>query len=152
MKKEATATPVPLPTNTYAENAAYLQNAEMFETQIQATIKTSLTARYYPKKYEVNTQPSKTIPDQTMSLKTILDRFARGIPMNVGKTPIYENDENALGIDVRSLDLADKERIKEANQANIQNLRTQLEAQKAPKAAPNVQTPTTTPETPANGL
>lgn len=144
--------PGTLPTPDYAQNAAYLQQADMFETQIQAKIKTSLTARYYPKKYEVNTQPTKTIPDQTMSLKTILDRFARGIPMNVGKTPIYENDENALGIDIRTLDLADKERIKDANQANIQNLRTQLEANKAPKTPPKVETPTTQPEKPATGL
>ena len=50
--------------------------------------------------------PSLTIPDQTMSIKEILERYARGLPMD-GKVPIYEGDEGD-GIDPRRLDLSER--------------------------------------------
>lgn len=49
-----------------------------------------------PQKYEVNTLPSKTIPDETMSLKTILARYARGLPINGYGEPVYNGDDDDL--------------------------------------------------------
>lgn len=51
--------------------------------------------------------PALTVPDQTLSIREILDRFARGIPMeNVAKIPSYDGEENELP-DIRTLDLAE---------------------------------------------
>lgn len=58
-------------------------------------------------KRERFTKPSLTIPDETLSIREILDRFARGIPMeNVAKIPVYDGDEMRLP-DVRTLDFAE---------------------------------------------
>ena len=40
-------------------------------------IKTSMNAREFEKNYERNSKPSLTIPDQTMSIRTILERHAK---------------------------------------------------------------------------
>lgn len=60
---------------------------------------------------EINTMPSNTIPDQTMSLREILDRYARGIPPN-GKEPIYHGDDEFVP-DLKRMDLAEIQELKE---------------------------------------
>jgi hypothetical protein len=110
--------------------AQWLEQLELFKQQNLAKLRSPLTARYYPKNYEVNNQPSQTIPDQTMSLKTILERYARGLPIEGQfKDPIYENDPDAMGIDIRSLDLVDRENLKDQNQQRINELQNSLQAQ-----------------------
>lgn len=55
--------------------------------------------------------PSKTIPDQTMPIRELLERYARGLPINgTSQEPIY-NGEDSSGIDPRSLDLTDRQEI-----------------------------------------
>lgn len=52
-------------------------------------------------------KPSLTIPDETLSIREILERFARGIPMeNVSKIPVYDGEENELP-DLRTLDISE---------------------------------------------
>lgn len=51
-------------------------------------------------------QPSMTVPDQTMSLRTLVDRYAKGMLQPEGKEPIY-HDEDGTGIDIRKMDLVD---------------------------------------------
>lgn len=71
---------------------------------------------------ESSRQPSLTIPDQTMSMREIMDRFARGLPIEAGKVPVYEGDED-ITPDWNRLDLSEKmelareasEKIKEFN-------------------------------------
>lgn len=53
------------------------------------------------------TEPSKTIPDQTMSIRQILSRYASGQPVtmhNQGE-PLW--DEEAKGINPKTLDLSE---------------------------------------------
>ena len=73
-------------------------------------IKHSMNANTFAKNYEFNTQPSLTIPDQTMSIRTILERHSRGLPIDGIKTPIYEGEENDLP-DWRKLDLAERQEL-----------------------------------------
>jgi len=55
--------------------------------------KTQWNSEEFPKKHEVNTQPSKTVPDQTMSVRTIMDRYAKGLPIAGGmRKPEYYGD------------------------------------------------------------
>lgn len=85
---------------------------------------------------EINDEPSMTQPDQTMSMAEILRRYASGIPMDsIAKIPIYEGDDDEMP-DVRTLDLADIEAIKDANQADLLILQEKAknEAENAAKA------------------
>lgn len=44
----------------------------------------------------VSTMPDMCIPDQTMSIREILDRYTRGLPISQGKVPVYNNDDEEL--------------------------------------------------------
>jgi hypothetical protein len=69
-----------------------------------------MNANTFAKNYEKNYQPSLTIPDQTMSIRTILERHSRGLPIDGVKIPIYEGEENDLP-DWRRLDLAERQEL-----------------------------------------
>lgn len=73
-------------------------------------IKHSLNYNTFPKKYERNYMPSLTIPDQTMSIRTILERHSRGLPIDGVKVPIWDGEENDLP-DWRRLDLAERQEL-----------------------------------------
>ena len=69
------------------------------------------------------TMPSQTVPDQTMSMKTILERYAKGLPVADGKEPIWDEDpENSAGINPRTLDLVDLQEMGLKNAERIKNL------------------------------
>lgn len=70
---------------------------------------------------EVNTLPSLTIPDEVMSMREILIRHSRGLPIAAGKVPIYEGDDSDLP-DPRTMDLADRQLLKESLQAELREL------------------------------
>lgn len=73
-------------------------------------IKSMLNQHLFPKDDEVNLLPSKTQPDMTMSVREILVRFSRGIPISGSKHAIYEGDEDPLP-DPRTLDLAERQQL-----------------------------------------
>lgn len=90
---------------------------------------------------EVNLQPSMTVPDQTMSLREILDRFARGLPVGGHKVPLYDDGENDLP-NFQTLDLAERQELKEQIDANIRRMRHSLATQTSiPLDTPNPQNP-----------
>lgn len=65
--------------------------------------------------YEINKQKSLTIPDQAMSIKEILSRFARGLDVE-GFKPIYDDEDITLDDyipDPRNMDLAERQEYKE---------------------------------------
>lgn len=73
---------------------------------------------------EVNTQPSQTIPDQTMSIPEILQRYARGLPITKGKVPIYTGEDDPFnGIDPKKLDISELHNLKIQNEKFINNFR-----------------------------
>lgn len=99
-------------------------------------IKNPLNVNSYSKTYKYFTQPSQTVPDQTMSIKTILERYAQGLPIDAEKNPIYE-DEETNGINPRTLDLVDIQEMHMDNTDKIEYLKTKLKADKAPKQPKN---------------
>lgn len=68
--------------------------------------------------HEVNTQPSLTVPDQTMDVKTILDRHTRGLGLGNMTTPVYNLDEEGnelIPVDWQRLDISERhERLAQA--------------------------------------
>lgn len=73
------------------------------------------------------TQPSQTVPDQTMSLRTIMQRYASGLPIGGIKEALWDDDvENTIGINPKTLDLVDLQILKEGNAMEIAELKKQL--------------------------
>lgn len=91
----------------------------------------SLTSVGREKKYEVNKLPSKTVPDQTMSMREIFERHVRGLPIEGVRVPVY--DENDDMPDPRTLDLADRQRIAEEAREEIAEIKKRHEQNKYPK-------------------
>jgi hypothetical protein len=80
---------------------------------------------------EKNFPPSLTIPDQTLSIKEILERYARGLPMD-GKVPIYEG-EDGDGIDPRRLDLSERAELQIQYTQELNEIKKSLEKQSNPE-------------------
>lgn len=95
-------------------------------------IKNGLTAKFWAKQGEINTQPSKTVPDQTMSLRDILTRYANGIPIDQ-KIPIYEG-EDGIGINPLTLDLAEREALADQFKDEL----TQIAIRNTPQPKPAI--------------
>jgi len=82
---------------------------------------------YEEYKGEVNNQPSQTIPDQAMSIKEILQRFARGLPIEQF-SPKYDTDdvsEDDYLPDPRTLDLAERQEMSEIFRQEISRITTE---------------------------
>lgn len=94
--------------------------------------KNHFNADQFPDKGEVNDQPSKTIPDQTMSIREIVARFQRGLPIDAGKVPIYHGEDIELP-DIRKLDLVEIQEMKQQIGEDITNLENQYNELKKPK-------------------
>jgi hypothetical protein len=74
-------------------------------------VKNSMNASQFEKNYEKNGLPSMTVPDQTMSIRTILERYSRGLPVG-GRTDIYYDEDDTLP-DPRTLDLTERQELAE---------------------------------------
>lgn len=68
--------------------------------------KTPFNANEFPKYTEDKFGPSMTVPDQTMSLKDILTRYARGLPIEGEKFPVYHGEEE-MPPDLKKMDLSE---------------------------------------------
>lgn len=82
--------------------------------------KTPHTYSQYVRDDEVNNEPSLTIPDQTMTIPEILERFARGLPIG-GQTEGYYDEDDDLP-DYRTLDLEERAQLAIKYQTEILRL------------------------------
>jgi hypothetical protein len=78
------------------------------------------------------TMPSLTIPDQTMSIRTILEKYARGENFNQ-RHPIFTEEDNT-GLDIRKLDLSEIHELKQTNEKQIREYQELLATKQAEKA------------------
>lgn len=90
----------------------------------------------HKKKYEVNNMPSKTIPDQSMSIPELIKRYASGLPLGGQKVPMYDTDDThdiLNGRPFASYDLSEQHNIvknaKQEYQETINRLRNKPEVQ-----------------------
>jgi len=73
---------------------------------------------------EKNVSPSMTVPDQTMSVKEIMDRYARGLPLGGQKVPIYEGEDFVP--DLKNMDLADRQTLFEQAKEELADIKERL--------------------------
>lgn len=68
-----------------------------------------LNLHLYRQRGEVNTEPSLTVPDQTMSVREILIRYARGLPIGGSRQPVFDEDDDMP--DPKTLDLVERQEL-----------------------------------------
>lgn len=68
---------------------------------------------------EINNLPSMTIPNEALSVREILVRYSRGMPID-SKVPMFD-EENDL-IDPRKIDLADAQTLREQYQEELEQI------------------------------
>lgn len=76
---------------------------------------------------------SETLPDQTMSIREILERHAKGLPVADSKTPIYDEDETSQGINPKTLDLVDLQELAMKTNDDVSRLQNEIKRSKEAK-------------------
>lgn len=71
-------------------------------------VKNSLNADEFPKRPEINKGVSKTVPDQSLSLREIMIRFASGLPLGGIRQPEWHGEYDEMP-DVEHMDYAERE-------------------------------------------
>ena len=99
-------------------------------------IKNTGNAKDFPYLGEVNNQPSETVPDQTMTMREILIRYAKGLPIDGEKTPLWEDGEG-YAKDPETLDLAEREELATQAREELQQINERIKASKAKSDAKN---------------
>lgn len=91
-------------------------------------VKNMFSADLFEKNYETNDEPSLTVPDQTMSIKEILTRFASGLPIGGQKEPLYDESESEEYLpDPRYMDLADRQEYAEMYKQEFQEIKARAQ-------------------------
>lgn len=83
-------------------------------------IKTPYNYMEFDRDDEVNDEPSLTIPDQTLSIPEILERYARGLPIGGANEGYYDEDDDLP--DPRTLDLEERFQLAEKYQNEINSI------------------------------
>lgn len=81
---------------------------------VMTKVKNNLNVSDFPSMLGCNSLPSLTIPDQAMSIKEIIRRFASGLPVTGQREELYDYDEkgdpvSGAPLDIRRMDLAEVE-------------------------------------------
>lgn len=80
-----------------------------------------LNAETFPKDYESPVGISLTVPNEALSIREILSRFSRGLPLGGSALYYYDEEEGDEYIpNPRHLDLADRQEFKERFEAEIE--------------------------------
>ena len=95
-------------------------------------IKHSLNAKEFVSDGEINNLPSQTIPDQTLSVRELLVRYAKGLPLDGMKQPIWEG-EDGDAIDPRRLDLAERQELEIQARQELAEIEERLKSKKVEK-------------------
>lgn len=63
-------------------------------------------------KFEVNTLPSMTVPDMSMTIAEIIARTQKGLPVTGVRVPIYNETDEGIMPDLRNMDLSEVAELK----------------------------------------
>lgn len=120
-----------------AENEALnaLHAIHNFQKKL-SPFKNHFNARFYPSPGEVNTEPSQTIPNQSLTIEEIYTRFAQGRTVAGVGQPEYDDDGSGkidLDFDdfmpnLATLDLAERQQVMEMAKEELDAVKTRLDA------------------------
>lgn len=105
--------------------------------QTEIPFKTPYNADNFPKEAEENDEPSMTIPDESMSVREIMNRYAKGLPLMGQRVPMYDSENEIDLPDLTGKDLAEIQEIREQVQQEIYSIKDKAaqEAREKQKAA-----------------
>lgn len=83
----------------------------------------------YETEGEVNNLPSLTVPDQTLSLRQLLERYTRGQGISIKRDVTYSEEDFT---DLEKMDKFERADLKSQNQQYIDELRQELQQQQSP--------------------
>lgn len=95
-------------------------------------IKNSNNAKEFPTQKEDYFSPSLTVPDESLSIRQIMQRYARGLPLNT-KVPQYYGEDTDGIYDLRKLDLSEQAEYLENAEQELNSLTTKINANKTRK-------------------
>lgn len=96
-------------------------------------VKNWLNFSQFDKDLEENSQPSITLPDQSMTIKQMLERHSKGLPIALyGGEAIYGGEEDELP-DLRKMDLSEIQDLREFIQGKINQAHQEAVALKKKK-------------------
>jgi hypothetical protein len=90
-------------------------------------IKNFMNYEDFDRDNEKDFEPSQTIPDQTMSIRELVRRYASGLPLGGSKESIYEG-EDGDGVDPRRLDLAERQELEIAARQELEEIEKRLKS------------------------
>lgn len=100
------------------------------ETPFIPQVKNWLNYHTFPHVHELNTYPSLTVPDMSLSVTEILDRHSRGLGIEGMRVDIYEYDEEGNEImqlpDLNQLDFAERVELLDEVRKQVSQLRDDL--------------------------
>jgi len=85
-------------------------------------VKNSLNYKEFNNDNEVNNLPSLTIPDQNLSIRQIIDRYTRGLPIH-SFNPVYDGEDYDLP-DPRTLDLVERHELAERLKEEVASIKS----------------------------
>jgi hypothetical protein len=102
-------------------------------------IKTNYNRQQHERKGETNSKPSKTIPDQTLSIPELIKRYANGQSLGGVKTPFYEDTDILNGKPFASFDLSEQyDIVKNAKQEYTETIARLRNTKQPAKSTINV--------------
>lgn len=87
--------------------------------------KTQWNSNEFPSNYEKVSSLSMTIPDQSMTVKEIMDRYARGLPVSGERVPVYHGEE-FVPPELEKMDLSEIEDLKLKVFQDIADLKSKI--------------------------
>lgn len=125
------------------------QSTGLVQTNSKKKVRNSLNYEHTKQRYEKNTMPSQTIPDQSLSVKQILERYTSGRPIGNVYTPIYDGEDFDMP-DPRTLDLAERQELAQEYKDELRDIEERRRQKPQPTPSPEPEpTPDPTPELPA---
>lgn len=85
---------------------------------------------YYNRKKpegEKNTLPSKTVPNQAMTIREIINRTEKGLPVTGVRIPMYNETEDGIMPDLRDMDISEIYELKKRIKKTEDELRKKLQ-------------------------
>lgn len=83
---------------------------------------------------EINEEASMTVPNQSMSVKTILEKHVQGIRLSIAKQPIFDEEANIDDTVLKSS--MDVTEVQELYENEVQNLKSKADLKKTAKNSP----------------
>lgn len=84
-------------------------------------------------KGEINNAPSKTVPSQSMTIREIINRTQKGLPVTGVRVPMYNETEDGIMPDLRNMDISEIYELKRRIQQTERTLRKKLEEEEEEK-------------------